>query len=329
MTGAPSRHKRSAAKERRSIINASSVRYPRSAVPQPEVTIVIPSVNGVSDLSGCLTSLSLAASTARMEVIVADRCGGALPDFVRRNFPWVRILSAPPDTPIPDLRAAAIDAATSESIAVIEDHVQVPPTWARAMLDAQARNGPVVGGVVVNAATSTVVDRAAFLCEYSHLLPPLPAGPTATLAGNNVIYDRSLLRSHRHLLGHGLWEDHLHDGLRRSGIVLFCCPDIQVAHKQHVRFFEYLSQRYLYARSYAGARVAAKSVIARFAYGAAAVGLPPVLLTRIVLRIWRRPAYRAEVWTCWPLFVPFVTAWALGEVVGAWFGSGRSLSRVR
>ena len=300
-----------------------------SAVHRPEMTIVIPSVNGVSDLSGCLTSLSLAASTVRMEVIVADRCGGALPDFVRRTFPWVRLLSAPPDTPIPDLRAAAIDAATSESIAIIEDHVQVPPTWARAMLDAQARNGPVVGGLVVNASTSTVVDRAAFLCEYSHLLPPLPAGPTATLAGNNVIYARSLLLSHRHLLGHGLWEDHLHDGLRRSGIVLFCCPDIQVSHKQHFRFFEYLSQRYLYARSYAGARVAAKSAIARFVYGAAAVGLPPVLLTRIVSRIWKRPAYRAEVWTCLPLFIPFVGAWALGEIVGAWFGSGRSLSRVR
>lgn len=296
---------------------------------QPKVTIIVPSVNGAGDLFPCLEALSIAARNVPLEVIVADRCGGTLPGSIRQTFPWVRVLTAPLGTPIPDLRAMAIDAATSESVAIIEDHVQVPRTWAEALVDAQARDGPVIGGSVVNAATDTLLDRAAFFCEYSHLLPPLPAGPTTVLAGNNVVYTRALLQAHRQLLGKGRWENHLHDGLRHSGVTLFCRPDIQVSHKKRYRFFEYLSQRYLYARSYAGARMEARSVPARAAYGVAAIGLPPVLLKRIVSRLWKRPEYRSDVWECLPLFIPFVMAWALGEMAGAWFGAGRSLSRVR
>jgi hypothetical protein len=47
----------------------------------------------------------------------------------------------------------------------------------------------------------------------------------------------------------------LHDAMRADGVKLICDPNIVVGHKMHYRFVDYLSQRYLYARSYAGARV--------------------------------------------------------------------------
>jgi hypothetical protein len=294
-----------------------------------ELSVVVPSVNGADDLLPCLEHLRLASASARLQVIVPERCGEAVRAQVRQQFPDVHLIEMSADATIPDMRAVAIDAATADAVAVIEDHVQVPATWPRELLDALAREGPVVGGSVFNAATGTTVDWAAFLCEYSHLLPPLPTGPSDWLTGNNTVYARSLLQAHRHMLGGGRWENHLHDALRASGITLVCRPEIRVAHKKHYTFLEYFSQRYLYSRSYAGARLAGTSWPKRLAYGLAAGLLPPVLFTRVVGRVWSRGAHRRELVRSLPLLALFVCAWAAGEAAGGWFGPGQSLSRVR
>lgn len=292
------------------------------------LTVVVPSVNGWSDLEGAVAALVREAEQVSLEVLVVDRLGDGVQRALRERFPQVTLLPVPPDTTIPAMRLAAFDAARGASVAVIEDHVIVPPGWARAMLEAQ-RSSPVVGGAVANAATGTTVDWAAFLCEYSHCLPPIPAGPSDWLTGNNVIYPRALLQRYRARLGPEQWENHLHDLLRADGVVLMCHPEIVVGHKKHYTVWEYFSQRYLYARSYAGARVLGAPLAKRLFFGAAAAALPPVLFARTVGRIRSKGQHLAELRRSLPLIAVFVCAWAAGEVVGAWFGAGRSLQQVR
>jgi hypothetical protein len=219
------------------------------------LTVVVPSVNGFADLERTLRVLMAEAEDLPLEVLVVDRCGDAVRDSVRARFPQVRVLSAPEHTTIPTLRCLGFDAARGSSIAVIEDHVIVPRGWARAMIES-LHGDVVVGGAVENAATDGIVDWAAFLCEYSHCLAPLPAGPSEWLTGNNVVYPRRLLDRYRSRLSSDRWEDYLHAMMRADGVVLMCRPDISVGHMKHVTVMEYVRQRYLYARSYAGARVA-------------------------------------------------------------------------
>jgi hypothetical protein len=295
---------------------------------EPALTVVVPSVNGVGDLLDCLAALSSQRSDVELEVLVADRCGEPLRSDVRRLYPWVRILEAPEGTTIPDLRALAFSKASAQSVAVIEDHVIVPPGWARALLDAQAGSEIVVGGAVENAAVDRLVDWAAFLCEYSHCILPLPEGPASWLTGNNVVYPRALLARYQEVIGRGQWENRLHDAMRRDGVPLVCRPEIRVGHKKHYTVGEYLSQRYLYARSYAGARVADASLGRRLGYGAAALALPPLLMFRTVSRVLAKRRHRAELVRSLPLLAVFVVSWAFGEMVGYVAGPGDSLARV-
>lgn len=295
---------------------------------EPALTVVVPSVNGLGDLQDCLTALSKQRADVNLEVLVADRCGEPLRGEVRRRFPWVRLLEAPAGTTIPDLRALAFREATGTSVAVIEDHVIVPPGWARALLDAQGGAEVVVGGAVENAAVDRTVDWAAFLCEYSHCILPLPEGRVDWVTGNNVIYPRALLDRYESVLGRGQWENRLHDAMRRDGVPLVCRPQISVGHKKHYTVGEYLSQRYLYARSYAGARVADASLPKRLGYGAAALALPPLLMYRTVSRVLSKGRHRAELLRSIPLLAMFVVSWALGEMVGYVAGPGDSLARV-
>jgi hypothetical protein len=293
-----------------------------------DLSVVVPSVNGWSDLNGCLAALEAQRRDASIEVLVVDRLGESVRAQVRSRYPAVRLLEADPGTTIPDLRAMAFAAAQGRSVAVIEDHVLVPAGWARQLLDAQERGEEVVGGSVENAAIQRTVDWAAFLCEYSHLLPPLADGPSDWLTGNNTVYRRTLLERYRAVTEQGRWENYLHDRLREDGITLYCRPAIRVGHKKHYTIWEYFSQRYLYSRSYAGARVADAPGPRRLAYGLAACALPPVLFYRTVARIWKKGSHRGELVRSLPLLALFVTGWAAGEVVGAWFGPGDALSKV-
>ena len=295
----------------------------------PALTVVVPSVNGWSDLSGCLAALALEHTSVPLEVIVVERCGGTVGAQVNASFPFVRVVPVTPSTTIPQMRALAFGIASADTVSVIEDHVIVPAGWARQMLDARTGAVRVVGGTVYNAATTSPVDRAAFLCEYSHVMAGQGAGVATWLVGNNTAYERLLLQQFSHVVAAGRWENVLHDAFRASGVTLWHHPEIVAAHKKHYSVSEYTSQRFLYARAFGADRVSTRNVISRIAYGAAALALPPILFVRIVRQVLRTVTSRAQLIESVPLLLLFVTAWGLGEVTGAWFGDGGAMAKVK
>lgn len=301
-----------------------------------ELTVVIPSVNSYDDLDGCLRALETAQGAA-LEIIVVDRLGEHVRHWVRREHPEVIVLAVPGETTIPEMRALGLRRASSPATAVIEDHVVVPEGWARAMLDALTEEGGfaedgagAVGGPVDNAATQSRIDWAAFLCEYSSTLPPLPAGRADWLPGNNVIYPTAILRRHDAVLDRNAWEGALHDAIREGGNPLVMRPEIVVGHKMHYTMGLYTAQRYLYSRSYAGARGADMPLAKRIAAGLAAlIVLPPLMFVRTIARVRAKQPYAAHLMPSLPMLVPFCISWGLGEAVGFWFGPGGALAKVR
>ena len=297
----------------------------------PALAVVVPSVNGWEDLRGCLAALRADAQSQPLvpvEILVVDRVGPSVHQRVAETFPEVRLIEVPQDTSIPLMRARAFAAATAPLVAILEDHILVPPGWSRALTAAQAKHGGVVGGSLYNAATGTTVDCAAFFCEYSHAMTPTTAGPTEWLTGNNTVYPRQELLRHRAVVESGRWEDTLHRELRAAGVPLTACPEIAVAHKKHYSLREYLAQRYWYSRAYAGTRLAGRGWIMRLLYGGGALLLPPLVWVRTVGRVWRSAADRGRLVRSLPLISLFACAWGLGEAVGASFGPGDALSRV-
>lgn len=299
----------------------------------PSLSVVVPSVNGWQDLEGCLRALEQECATVPLEVVVPERCGASVQGRCAERFPWAIVLPVSADTTIPQMRSLAFDRATAPTVAVIEDHVLVPPGWAQEMVSARSDGVRVVGGTLVNAATERTVDWAAFLCEYSHVLTQLTPGPADWLVGNNTSYERTLLDEFRGTVRTGRWENVLHDAMKQRGVVLWCAPDIVVLHKKHYTVGEYTSQRFLYARAFAADRMdgyqGIPGVVRRVLYGAAAGALPPVLYARIVSRVWKSGLHRRELLRSLPLLMLFVVAWGVGEMAGAWFGGGGALAKVK
>lgn len=294
----------------------------------PALSVVIPSVNGWPDLDRCLGALEHERAGTRLEALVPERCGASVRDAATDRYPWARLIPVPSSTTIPQMRAIAFGEARAPTVVVIEDHVIVPGGWARAMIGARTGEARVVGGGLVNAATDSVVDWAAWLCEYNHLAAPMQAGPVDSIHGNHTAYDRQLLVEFKSVVESGRWEDALHSALRRKGIVLWSRPDIVAGHQKHYTVGEYVTQRFYYSRAYAALRVNDASAARRFAYGLVAFTLPPLLFARIVSRVWSGRLYRAHLFPSLPLLAVFVCSWGLGEVAGAWLGDGGALAKV-
>src|SRR5205085_5883047 len=165
----------------------TSVRH----LPEPELSVVIASVNGMPYLGRCLDALAERAPGA--EVVVADWTDEETRARVRERRPSVKLLSFDEPMAIPELRAAGVFAATAPVVALIEDHCLVAPEWAARLTEAHAEGHGVAGGPIRNVATKRIRDWAAFFCEYSAVMEPMPRGPAPGLPGMNVPYSRQAL----------------------------------------------------------------------------------------------------------------------------------------
>jgi hypothetical protein len=292
------------------------------------LSVVIPAVNTVRDVLDCLAALDKERGEVDLEVLLVNRLGAPVREQVPLHFPWARVIEVEPGTTIPRMRAIAFRDATKDAVAVIEDHVMVPQGWAVQMLDALDASQGVVAGSVENAATESLLDWACFLVEYHHLIPPIDAGVVDGLTGNNVVYRRSLLQQFEDVIDEGRWENRLHDAMKEAGIDLICRPEIVIGHKKHYTFGEYFSQRYLYARAYAGARVAEESTGKKLIYGLSAFALPAILYLRVMSQIVSKKKHLGLLALSQPLILCFITSWTVGEIVGYVAGPGDALGRV-
>jgi hypothetical protein len=292
----------------------------------PRLSIVVASVNGLPYLEACLEALERHA--ADCELIVADVTDAETRALVARRWPTVKLLSFDVPMTVPELRAAGIFAATAPAVAVIEDHCNVTPGWADKLADAHEEGHAVVGGPVRNVMTRRLRDWSAFLCEYSNYLEPFPGGPVGDLPGMNVSYDRRALAAIDDLLREGHWESWLHPRLLERGFELWSVPDAVIEHAKDFGFGEFVSQRYHYARSFAGTRnrqIGSKRAI----YALGTPVLVPLTIWRIGRNVSRRRGFSGVFARSLPLITVYAAVWAAGESIGYAFGGGRSLLRVR
>jgi glycosyltransferase involved in cell wall biosynthesis len=293
---------------------------------QPQLSVVIASVNGMPYLAECLDSLERNAPDA--EVVVADWTDDETRRAVSERWPGVRLISFDEPMAVPELRAAGIAAAQTPYVAVIEDHCVVRQGWADRLVDNHRAGRSVVGGPVRNARTRRVRDWAAFFCEYSEHMEPLPTGPTVSLTGMNVSYDRHAIEVMDPLLREGRWETWLHPHLTASGVEMYADGGAALDHDKDFDFSHFVSQRWHYARSHAGMRnpqLGAKRAI----YVLGSPALVPMLYLRIARNVFSKKSHRLRFLMATPLILVYLAVWAAGEAAGYALGGGRSLLKVR
>lgn len=292
----------------------------------PALSVVVASVNGRGVLEPTLDSLDALPERGRIEVVVVEAVGGATREHVRSRAKPVVLVEAA-RAPIPRLRYQGVTRARGAIVAILEDHTRVDPGWAAALLEAHRGPWGAVGGPVENG-RGGLVNWAAFFCEYAPYMGPLAEGETSDLPGNNIAYKRPHLLRHAAVLDQGKWESWINDRLRADGVPIAATNAMVVRHIKSFRLGYFLTQRFHFARSYAGMRRADQSWPKRLVYGFGSLALPALLSARVARTVLAKRRHLARFALVSPLVVLFLTVGAIGELVGYLIGPGSSLERV-
>ena len=295
----------------------------------PALSVVIASVNGWDVLGPTLSALDAQPERLLMEVIVVDRVGGETREYIKKHAPSVLLIEADTSTPttIPGLRYQGVIVSTGALVAIVEDHGEVSPGWAAALIEAHQGPWGAVGGAVENGREG-LVNWAAFLCEYTPYMGPIAEGEWLDLPGNNIAYKRDALMRHAGELKAGRWESWINAKLQAEGVKTASTNAAVVRHIKPFRLGEFLVQRFHFARSYAGMRRVDQSPVQRLIYGFGSAALPALLLARLARQALAKKVKPTRILAASPLVGLFFTVGAFGEMLGYLFGPGASLSRV-
>ncbi len=294
----------------------------------PKLSLVIASISGAESLRDCLASFTQQTNSEQLEIVVAESSPNGEAARVCAPFRNVRHLHLDERKTIPELRAIGLLNARGEVLAMTEDHCLADAHWVENLLRAHDSPHLVIGGAVENAATERLIDWAVYFCEYGRYMPPIRAGATDDLPGPNVSYKRAALECFRDLLAPATWEPFWHWRLMSEGVELINDPNVVVYHRKHFTLRGFLSERYHYARSFAGRRMVGASLAQRLLFIGGAPLLPPLLLARIALRVWRKGRKRRELLMSLPYIMVFTLSWSWGELIGYAFGAGASLEQI-
>ncbi len=130
------------------------------------------------------------------------------------------------------------------------------------------------------------------------------------------------------LVESAVWETFLHARLREAGYRLFSASNVLLDHCKSFGYWEFLSQRFYLARSFAGMRVRNAPLTRKLLYGAASPALLVILPTRVATKVWKKNKHRKELAKSFPILMTFMGSWTAGEFVGYLFGEGDASSKV-
>jgi GT2 family glycosyltransferase len=293
-----------------------------------KLSVIIPSVNGLPTIAECLTALGRQQCGFDFEIIVVDRTQDETAEYIREHFPRVKLIKLAEPCGIPEMRAIAMAQASGDFLVITEDHCIAPENWLAEIIKAHESGYSVIGGAVENGSPARLIDWAVFLCEYSGFMPPIAAGETEFITGNNTSYQRSVIEQVDESLKRDYWEYFLQAELKRMDVKFLSVPSLVISHKKEFGFFYFLSQRFHYSRSFAAMRKRKSSVAEQISYLLYTPVLPFHLIWRIARNVKRKKRNRKEFFLSLPLLLIFMGSYALGELAGQLFGSGNSLFKV-
>lgn len=288
--------------------------------PQPVLSVVIVVFAGGTAITRALEALVGQEDVhGTVELIVAAAAGTVDERAVRDAAPTARCVSGPAAAPPAQLRALGVCAASAPIVACTEDHCIPRPSWCARIVAAQRGPALVIGGAIQKLNPDSAIAWAAYLLEYGRFMPPIASGPATYLSDCNVSYKRAALDGIADVWRAAFHETSVHEAIRQragmSAIVLD--PSIVVLQSRRPELMPFLAERFAHGRVFARLRAARYGVLARVAYGAAALGLAPVLVVRALHTAWRRREARVSAVRALPYLALAATCWSAGESVGA------------
>lgn len=293
----------------------------------PRISVVVASNRERALLDACLRSLLPQCRRLGAEILVTRPSDSGDLAIVRRGYPGVRILAAPPQSTIPQLRALGMASAQGDIVAVTEDHCVADSQWLELLAAGVDAGASVVGGGMDNAQRERAVDWAAYFSEYGFFATTRAEtkGDAPLLTGANVAYTRQVIEDVIAIARDGDWENVAHDRLAASGSVMRFVATAAVYQNRNYTIRDFCGDRYRHGRDYARRRLANESRARRWMLVLGCPVLPLVLASRVARAA--AAGRRKQFLRALPATLLFLSAWSAGEAAGYLAGAASDGAR--
>jgi hypothetical protein len=287
------------------------------------LTAILVMPRGFAELTEALRHLQAQTRHEAIEVVLVHTPAHA-GEIDRSAFAMFRRFVPVAVARIPTVASAfvaALDEATSDVVAQVEDHVFLDPEWAAVVLSAHAQPSAAVAPRMGNANPATAISWANFLASFAEAVAVRPVGPVDSGPGHNTSYKRAVLQQYRgELLSLYQSERTFHYRLRQDGHVILHEPRALLAHLNISVPREALRHGFLGGVLFGAYRARHMPVVEKAARTALAPLVPPLRLwrtLRMLLGTTSRTRPRIPA-TAWALLPVLLISHAAGEAVGYW-----------
>lgn len=292
------------------------------------LSVIAASARSAQEVDVFLNRILPQTKVTGAEVIILDSTEDRHLDQIRTRHPGATILSFPRGSTLPRLWGVGVARAQGGIIAVTETSCIPHENWVMSILSAHGGPHPVIGGAVEMDGGRSLVDWAAYFCEYGQFMGPAAEGVVSEVPGNNVSFKREMLKRGREFIENGFWKTYWCRQLQAEGVQLYAVPAIIVHYGKSYRLCPFLVRRFHHGRCFAGMRIAGMSPARRAGYVVGSPLLPIVFLARIIGAILPKRRHLGRFAVCLPMVIVAVLSWSLGELCGYLAGPGTSCSHV-
>ena len=222
----------------------------------PAVTVVLVAGNYRDRAQRVLRSILAQDIADQILILFYDRADNPARDFSELDHPNVKYEAVDKNLSLGELQKRGILAATSEVVGFVEEHVAVPPNWARESLRLHAEGYAGVTGVFVPGNERHRVSRLAFMITYGGYILPQTSGETNHIPADNSTLVRSKVLRYKDDLAPLLNTDTLL--IRRmvaDGEKVYASANIRIRHWNEVRFLDVCIGLFYWNQMYISTRV--------------------------------------------------------------------------
>jgi glycosyl transferase family 2 len=219
----------------------------------PAITVVLVVGNYRDRAQRVLRSVLAQDIADQILILFYDRADRPARDFSELSHPNVKYEAVDRSLSLGELQKRGILAATSEIVGLVEEHVAVPPNWARESLRLHAEGYAGVTGVFVPGNRQHRVSKLSFLITYGSYILPQTSGETNHIPADNSTLVRSKVLRYKNDLALLLDTDTVL--IRRmvaDGEKVYASANIQIRHWSEANFLDacvslfYWNQTYIW-----------------------------------------------------------------------------------
>ena len=203
----------------------------------------------------CLRSILGQSVIKDMEVLLLDFAPATVRRLPSSHHPAVRLVRLNHAIGFGCARALAVRMARAPIVAFFEEHVAARPGWAKAILRAHAGGWAGVGPEVHNLTSGQGLSDLIFLAGYGDWAPPLAAGESRLIPGQNSTFKRDVLLRYGPELDRLLEADTLLQWrMCADGYRLYHAPEAKIEHASEGSLRTLMFGYYLVMRHFAPLR---------------------------------------------------------------------------